>query len=118
MEFHPLSEIFPLMEDDDLFNLGNDIARNGVREPIVLYEGKILDGRSRMMAYSVNQKLALEKFGLKLIPPSFVTYEGDDPVGCLVSLNLESRKLSISQRAMVAAKLIEICGRKSRRRRS
>ena len=47
---HPHSEIFPLMEGDEFDGLVESIAKHGLLEPIVLYEGKILDGRNRYRA--------------------------------------------------------------------
>jgi hypothetical protein len=71
-----------------------DIRQHGVREPIVLYQGAILDGRNRWRA----------SFEAGVECPT-VDYEGEDPVGFVVSRNLRRRHLSESQRAMVAAKI-------------
>jgi ParB-like chromosome segregation protein Spo0J len=46
-EFHPLANIFPLMEGDAFEELVEDIRRHGLRDPIVLFQGQILDGRNR-----------------------------------------------------------------------
>lgn len=50
MQFHPAATIFPLMDEQQFAELKADIEANGQREDIVLYNGKILDGRNRYLA--------------------------------------------------------------------
>jgi N6-adenosine-specific RNA methylase IME4/ParB-like chromosome segregation protein Spo0J len=94
LEFHPLANIFPLLEGQDFAELVDDIREHGLHEPIVVYEDKVLDGRNRLRACTAAG-----------IEPTFTAYTGDDPVAYVVSLNLRRRHLNESQRAMVAAKL-------------
>ena len=94
-EFHPIANIFPMMEGKELDRLKADILTRKLQEPITIYEGKVLDGRNR---YKACKELGL--------PPTTKMYDGDDPVGFIVSANLHRRHLSESQRAMVAAKLV------------
>jgi ParB-like chromosome segregation protein Spo0J len=92
MEFHSLANLFPPLEDKELDELAADIRENGLREPIVTFEGKILDGRNRYLAC---QRARIE--------PRFEKYTGSNPLALVLSLNLKRRHLDESQRAMVAA---------------
>jgi N6-adenosine-specific RNA methylase IME4 len=92
--FHRLADIFPLMEAADFGGLVASMKANGLREPIVIFEEAILDGRNRYQACMVA--------GVK---PLFTPFRGDDPVAFVIDANLHRRHLSESQRAMVAAKL-------------
>jgi ParB family chromosome partitioning protein len=97
LEPHPLAKLFPPMGLYLYKELKADIARNGLHNPIVLFEGRILDGWNRFRA--------CREIG---IPPDFVNYEGDDPVGFVASMNLNRRHLNLSQRAMTAATLADL----------
>jgi hypothetical protein len=91
---HPLADLFPLLGGDDLDALVADIRQHGQREPIILCDQKILDGRNRYLACA---KVP--------VTPRFETYQGDNPLALVTSLNLRRRHLNESQRAMIAAKL-------------
>src|SRR5678815_3456916 len=116
MPFHSLAGLFPMMEKDDLGALKDDIIANGLREPIVLYEGLILDGRNRFLAchqaaleigfpdfLTTPIDECMERMKALRIPIRYVAYTGTDPLAFVVSMNLHRRHLNESQRAMVAA---------------
>jgi N6-adenosine-specific RNA methylase IME4 len=97
LPFHPLAEIFPLMEGKAFDALVASIKANGLREAIVIFERKVLDGRNRERACAVAG-----------IGPAYEPFCGDDPVAFVVDANLHRRHLNESQRAMVAAKLASL----------
>ena len=47
LEFHPLANLFPLIEGAEFDDLVADVKINGVRDPIRIFQDKILDGRNR-----------------------------------------------------------------------
>lgn len=107
---HPAAELFPLMSETEYAALKEDIAANGLREPIWLHpDNRILDGRNRYRA--------CQELGIK---PTYRYWDGQgDPVSFSVSMNLQRRHLNESQRAMLAARLaqrakgnrsIDLCG--------
>lgn len=94
MKFHPISEIWPMMSDEQLTNLAANIKINGQLNPIWLYEGMILDGRNRWKACE-----------LAGISPATQRYNGENPVAFAFSQNEERRHLSSGQRAALAVEL-------------
>jgi hypothetical protein len=94
---HPLAELFPLLEGEEFEALVNDIKSNGLHQPIVLFEGRILDGRNR---YRACKRARIE--------PIFKSYKGKAPLEFVISLNLKRRHLNESQRAFVASKIANL----------
>jgi hypothetical protein len=94
-EVHEVARIFPPMSDPEFNDLKSDIAKNGLREPLWIYQGKIIDGRNRLRACT--------ELG---ITPATREWNGEGTLlDFVVSLNLHRRHLNETQRAMVAARL-------------
>jgi hypothetical protein len=85
MEYHQLASLFPLIDGAEFDDLVADINEFGLREPIVTFENRILDGRNRFRACVAAG-----------VEPIFTDYEGDDPISFVVSLNLRRRHLNES----------------------
>lgn len=97
-EIHPAAELFPVMTAEELQGLIKDIEENGQREPVTLWNGKLIDGRNRA---TVCEKLGLDLDCCELDPDT-------DPIKWVLSHNLHRRHLTPSQKAMVAVKLKEL----------
>jgi hypothetical protein len=94
LNFHDLANLFPTMKPYEVDDLAADIKGHGLREKIVLLDGKILDGRNRY--------LACQKAGIE---PETQQFQGVDPLSFVVSKNLRRRHLKDSQRALIAARI-------------
>lgn len=94
LTFHPLANIFPLVDGEAFEALVADVRNYGLNEPIILHEGQILDGRNRYRACVAA--------GVDVRMTQFV---GTDPLAFVISKNLHRRHLNEAQRSMVAKKL-------------
>lgn len=96
MRHHKYADIFPMMTDEELAALVQDMRQNGYDEssPIVTIGDEILDGRNRYKAAQIAG-----------VVPVFVEFHGDDPLAYVIRHNLNRRHLNESQRAVIAARL-------------
>lgn len=91
-ELHPLCTLFPRLTGAEFNALRDDIQANGLRQPIVLHEGRILDGGNRYRA-CIEAGLA----------PKFVEFAGGNLVSFVLSANLHRRHMSAGQQAAIVA---------------
>lgn len=98
LEIHPANlAILPAMRPEDYESLKSDIAGLGQRHPILLYQGRILDGKHRY-------KACLE-LGIK---PWCVDWEGGSSItDLLLSENQYRRHLSPAEREATARRALE-----------
>ena len=47
---HPLADLFPPIEGEEFAEFIAALKANGLREPVVTHDGKVLDGRTRQRA--------------------------------------------------------------------
>lgn len=107
--FHPLANLFPLIEGPEFEALCDDIDRNGLQQPVLIWRGSIIDGRNRYRALCAQAEHRPEMLASDLIAAHLAKDVSDIPADRLaayvLSLNLHRRHLDATQRAMVAAKL-------------
>src|SRR5262249_54329139 len=105
---HPIAETFPMINNDELRELADDIRKNGMLEPITLFEGKILDGRNRLAAGKlINFPFRRINFRQLLCHL--------DPQAYVISANIKRRHLTAEQKRELIAKLIKAEPSKSNR---
>ncbi len=84
-----------MMSDEEVQSLADDIAAHGLREPVVMFAGKVLDGRNRLVACKIAQ-----------VAPQFTEFSGSDSeaLSFVWSKNRARRHLDSSQAAVAEAK--------------
>jgi N6-adenosine-specific RNA methylase IME4 len=92
---HPAANLFPLLEGVTLDALVADIRAHGLREPVVLYDGRILDGRNRARACEIA--------GVKLRTRNF----DGNPWAYVWSANAARRDLTPGQKVAIRLKALD-----------
>jgi hypothetical protein len=127
LQFHPLADIFPLMEGAEFDERVADIKANGLREKIDLYQGKIADGRNRYRALKqlgIDPSADDKQYFRKAIYTHSAGGEiksheqsNDEHVRAyIISKNIHRRHLTAEQKRDIIAKLIKAGPEKSDRR--
>lgn len=103
---HPIASLFPMIADDELQALADDIKAHGQREPIVVTyldeamfdEPVVIDGRNRFAACELAGVEPKFRYAMSLddrdISPQVIA-------DWIISNNLHRRHLTTSQKAMV-----------------
>lgn len=97
---HQLSAAYPPMSNEEFDGFRADILKNGLKEPIVMLDGMVLDGWHRVQACQGTHVEIRTK-----------EYQGDDPGGYVISKNTHRRHNTKSQLAAAALKVREIAPR-------
>jgi len=86
------------MEGDEFDGLVESIKKHGLLEPIVLHEGKILDGRNRYRA--------AREVGYKFVAENFTEFKGADPKAFVIDRNVHRRHLTTAQKQDLIKQLL------------
>src|SRR5258705_53714 len=104
---HPAADLFPMMPRDELITLGNDIKKNGLRNPVAIWidqddQRYLADGRNRLDAMAI--------VGIDVMDGAdgylhYETVEGD-PYDYVISANSHRRQLNAGQRRDLITKAL------------
>jgi N6-adenosine-specific RNA methylase IME4 len=93
---HPAADLFPMLPEAELAALAESIKANGLRQPIVLCDERVLDGRNRQRACA-----------LAGVAPTFVQFIGGNPWQYVWDLNAERRHLEPGQKGALAVQFYD-----------
>src|SRR5262249_28467042 len=106
---HPAADLFPMMSEAELRELGEDIKKHGLASRIVLWspacgskEISLIDGRNRLDA--------MELVGVdtsNCIIPKEAGATHADPYAYVVAANIHRRHLTAEQKGELIAKLLK-----------
>jgi protein gp37 len=98
---HEYADLFPMMSEDEFKSLSQGIVNLGFdkTQPIILFDGKILDGR--------NRHKACKETGTA---PLFSTFDGtkEEALQYVITRNLNRRSLTSEQRGVISARADKI----------
>ena len=129
LPIHPAAELFPLMTPDELHALGEDIKKNGLTSPLVLWRShpqapvQLLDGRNRLDAIEIATGSPVEVGAPSITAGDFLACDkvivldkSVDPWAYVVSANVHRRHLTIEDKDRVIVQLLKADPTKSNRR--
>ncbi len=94
LEIHPKADLMPMQTPEEFLALCEDIQKNGLQEPIILCNDKIIDGRNRYQAcIKLNIPITVKKVNLS---------NESDIQNYVISQNISRRHLNSGQRAVIA----------------
>jgi hypothetical protein len=109
---HPAADVFPMMSEDELRELGEDIREHGLKSPIVIWQAVggdtspryVLDGRNRLAAMylvGLDPVELLRGYDFEFVCATLFDVEGDvpDPAAYVISANIRRRHLTKKEQA-------------------
>jgi hypothetical protein len=124
---HPAADLFPMMSEPELRELGEDIKKNGLTSPIILWVPGdkaanvcLLDGRNRLDAMELVGMETVDEdgdlylndflaFSDPLLDPVLYLDErpGTDPYAFVLSANIHRRHLTAKDKRELIAKVVK-----------
>jgi ribosomal protein S14 len=129
LSVHPAAELFPRMTPEELRALGEDVIKNGLTSPIVLWQpdskspARLLDGISRLDAIEIATGSPVIVGAPSIMAGQhfldcdkvIVLDKSIDPYAYVISANIHRRHLTAEQKRELIAKLIKATPEKSDR---
>lgn len=95
LPIHPAALLMPACSEEEQTELTEDIGEHGLMNPLIVFDGHILDGRSRQQSL---EDLACHDIHIE---PRYEQYTGSDPYGYVISHNVARRSLNFTQRVCI-----------------
>lgn len=97
---HELANLLPMIEGREFAELKADIGKQGILQPIMLFQGRILDGRNRYRA--------AKEVGHQFVAANFAEFDGDFAAAeaFVFSTNFHRRQMTNAQKAAVIERMI------------
>jgi hypothetical protein len=144
IKVHPAADAFPMLSEEELDALAEDIKAHGLTDPVTTWVDKdgtewLLDGRNRLDAMAAAgyhfklhgqlissgpDKGTREPERFKVLPPNGLSkwaiayvhpYYGADPYAFVISANIHRRHLSTEDRKRIAVELLKANPERSNR---
>ena len=101
MKFHPITDLYPRMNNREFGALVEDIRARGLIHSIWLHpDGSVIDGRHRA--------LACDQLGITPAAQTWNEAAHGELVAFVTSLNLKRRHLTVGQKAFIAARIANL----------
>jgi hypothetical protein len=108
---HPVAEVFPMLSDDELRGLGEDIRKHGLQQPMLVWTDfapeedalglprlYLIDGRNRLAAMT-RAGIAPEAVDFRLVT--------GDPFDIVLSMNVHRRHLTTAQKRTLIGEVLK-----------
>jgi|SRR5215813_3158536 len=114
IKVHPAADLFPMLPEDELRKLGEDIKTNGLQEKVLLWrdaagERYVVDGRNRLDAMEAVglDTLKDNHLNLDLYDAAWNRSEDVDVYAYIISKNIRRRHLTKEQQADLIVKVMK-----------
>lgn len=97
---YPLAGAFPMFDPEAAASLAASVAVSGVREPLVVYAGQLLDGRNRLAAAISAQA--------QCVPVTYFEGTDEEADQYVLDLNVNRRHLSARQKVWASLAFADI----------